>query len=92
MFADDEDVVAGELSECEDDDKEAGVVAGQSRQLSASASARAHADEEGSGFMDLTSPDFISVPAPSRPSNISFPKPSSTINYPYITNLDLIST
>ena len=31
MFADDEDVVAGELSECEDDDKEAGVVAGQSR-------------------------------------------------------------
>ena len=30
-FADDEDVVAGELSECEDDDKEAGVVAGQSR-------------------------------------------------------------
>ena len=43
MFADDEDVVAGELSECEDDDKEAGVVAGQSRQLSASASARAGA-------------------------------------------------
>ena len=69
MFADDEDevedVVAGELSECEDDDKEAGVVAGQSRQLSASASARAGADEEGPGFMDLTSPDFISVPAPS---------------------------
>ena len=69
MFADDEDevedVVAGELSECEDDDKEAGVVAGQSRKLSASASARAGADEEGSGFMDLTSPDFSSVPAPS---------------------------
>ena len=69
MFADDEDevedVVAGELSECEDDDKEAGVVAGQSRQRSASASARAGADEEGSGFMDLTSPDFRSVPAPS---------------------------
>ena len=67
MFADDEDevedVVAGELSECEDDDKEAGVVAGQSRQRSASASARAGADEEGSGFMDLTSPDFRSVPS-----------------------------
>ena len=66
MFADDEDeeedMVAGGLSESEDDDEEVGVVAGQSRQLSASASARAGADEE---FMDLTSPDFSSVPAPS---------------------------
>ena len=51
MFADDEDeeedMVAGGLSESEDDDEEVGVVAGQSRQLSASASARAGADEEG---------------------------------------------
>ena len=66
MFADDEDeeedLVAGELSEYEDDDTEVGVVARQSRQLSASASARAGADEE---FMDLTGPDFSSVPAPS---------------------------
>ena len=69
MFADDEDeeedLVAGELSEYEDDDTEVGVVARQSRQLSASASARAGADEEGSGFMDLTSPGFSSIPAPS---------------------------
>ena len=66
MFADDEDeeedMVEGGLSESEDDDEEVGVVAGQSRQLSASAFARAGADEE---FMDLTSPDFRSVPAPS---------------------------
>ena len=69
MFAGDEDeeedLVEGELSEYEDDDTEVDVVARQSRQLSASASARAGADEEGSGFMDLTSPGFSSIPAPS---------------------------
>ena len=52
MFAGDEDeeedLVEGELSEYEDDDTEVDVVARQSRQLSASASARAGADEEGS--------------------------------------------
>ena len=74
MLADDEDVVAGELSECEDDDKEAGVEAGQSRQLSASASARAYADEEGSGFMDLTIPGFSSVPAPSLSFSVAAAK------------------
>ena len=75
MFADDEDeeedVVAGGLSEYEDHDEEVGVVAGQLRQLSASASARAGADEE---FMDLTSPDFSSVPAPSFSTSVTAAK------------------
>ena len=70
-FADDEDVVAGGLSEYQDDDEEVGLVAGQSRQLSASASARAGADEE---FMDLTSPDFSSVPAPSLSISVAAAK------------------
>ena len=75
MFADDEDeeedMVAGGLSEYEDDDTEVGVVARQLRQLSASASARAGADEE---FMDLTSPDFSSVPAPSLSISVAAAK------------------
>ena len=73
MFADDEDeeedVVAGGLLEYEEDDEEVVVEAGQLRQLSASASARAGADEE---FMDLTSPDFSSLPSPSLSISVRF--------------------
>ena len=67
IFAEDEDeegdVVVGGLSEYEDDEEVVCVVAGQSRQLSAPASPPAGAGEEGSEFMDLTSPDFRSVPS-----------------------------